>query len=79
MGLKQNQALMTQYPVLQFFQYSHLPEALQKVSVPFNSLAWKLVKTLPDNHETRKALDSLLNAKDAAVRSFIAFPVEEDA
>lgn len=69
MGLKQNQALVEQYPVLEFFQYGHLSEDLQKISAPFNRVAWKLVKTLPDSHELRKALDRLLESKDAAVRA----------
>lgn len=69
MGLKQNQQLLEQYPVLEFFQYSHLPEELQPVSAPFNTIAWKLVKKFADTHELRKALDRLLEAKDASVRA----------
>lgn len=69
MGLKENQELAEYYPILQFFYYNHLPEHLQKVSIPFNTLAWKLVKTLPRNAETSVFLRKLLEAKDAAVRS----------
>lgn len=77
MGRKQNQALLEQYPVLEFFQYGHLPEGpLRNTSVVFNTLAWKLVKTLPDSNETRKSLDRLLEAKDAAVRAALSLPQE---
>lgn len=77
MGLKQNQALLEQYPVLAFFQYNHLPEGpLRRTSAQFNTLAWKLVKSLPDEHETRKSLDRLLEAKDAAVRAALGVPPE---
>jgi hypothetical protein len=72
MGLKENQALAEQYPILQYFKYEHLYEELQKVSVPFCTLAWKLARTLPRNAETSVALRKLLEAKDAAVRSMIA-------
>lgn len=71
MGLKQNQELAEQYPILQFFQYEHLPEDLQKISAPFCTLAWKLVRTLPRNAETSTALRKLLESKDAAVRAAI--------
>ena len=77
MGLKQNQELLEQYPVLAFFQYNHLQEGpLRRTSAQFNTLAWKLVKSLPDEHETRKALDRLLEAKDAAVRAALGVPPE---
>lgn len=71
MGLKTNQALAAQYPILQFFQYAHLPEELQKISAPFNTLAWKMARTLPRNAETTTALRKLLEGKDAAVRAWI--------
>lgn len=71
MGLKENQALAEQYPILQFFKYAHLPEELQKISAPFTTLAWKIVRTLPQNAETSVALRKLLESKDAAVRAAI--------
>lgn len=72
MGLKANQEMAARYPILQFFQYNHLPEDLRKISAPFNTLAWKMVRTLPSNAETSTMLRKLLEAKDAAVRAFIA-------
>lgn len=56
MGLKENQALAKQYPILQFFQYNHLPPELQKISAPFCTLAWKMARELPKNAETSTAL-----------------------
>lgn len=73
MGLKENQALVAQYPILQHFQYAHLPEKLQQVSKPFCTLAWKVARTLPHNAETSTALRKLLEAKDAAVRAVIQY------
>lgn len=56
-------------PMLQFFQFKHLPAALQRVSIPFCQLAEKLVNELPRNPERTVALRKLLEAKDCAVRS----------
>lgn len=57
-------------PIMQFFDYEHLPKDLQEVSKPFGDLA-RLVhdKLYPHNGEVMKALDKLLEAKDAAVRA----------
>lgn len=57
--------------IMQFFSYAHLPEQLQLVSKPFAQLAVQVV-TLPRNPERTVALRKLLEAKDAAVRAFIA-------
>jgi len=57
------------FPVVQFFKYEHLPADKQAASKPFGELALHLCNTLPVNSETLKALDLLLAAKDAAVRS----------
>ena len=54
---------------LRFFQYKHLPKHLQEVSKPFCELAGHLLTTLPNNREREEALDRLIEAKDAAVRS----------
>lgn len=56
-------------PILQFFQYSHLPANLQAVSVNFHELAVFICNTLPRNPERTIALRKLLEAKDAAVRA----------
>jgi len=71
-------------PIMQFFEYEHLPEKLQAVSKPFCELARTLVAQgempagtstqfpLPRNPERTVALRKLLEAKDAAVRASIA-------
>ena len=58
-------------PILQFFSYGHLPEALQARSKPFGDLAQWMVDNLPRNPERTVALRKLLEAKDAAVRAAI--------
>lgn len=64
---------MTEH-IMQFFEYAHLPESLQKVAQPFTSLAHIIVGSLPQNPERTVALRKLLEAKDAAVRARIAAP-----
>ncbi len=56
--------------LMQFFEYEHLPEHLQKVSKPFGLLA-KEVMELPQNPERTMALRKLLEAKDCAVRAVL--------
>ncbi len=56
-------------PMLQFFNYSHLPGELQIISKPFADLARGLVAVLPQNPERTVALRKLLEAKDCAVRA----------
>ena len=58
-------------PILQFFDYKHLPDFLQAASVHFHELAHRVVAELPRNPERTVALRKLLEAKDAAVRSIL--------
>ena len=58
-------------PILQFFNYEHLPMHLRQVSMPFHTLAYNMVGQLPRNPERTVALRKLLEAKDAAVRAAI--------
>ena len=58
-------------PILRYFHYAHLPEALQAASKPFCDLAEMIVTTLPRNPERTVALRKLLEAKDAAVRASV--------
>jgi hypothetical protein len=59
-------------PIMQFFEFGHLPNELQLVSSRFHRLALELMATLPRNAERSTALRKLLEAKDAAVRASIA-------
>lgn len=56
-------------PLMQYFRFGHLPQALQDRSFPFWELANKIVVEYPRNPERTVALRKLLEAKDAAVRS----------
>lgn len=72
--------------IMQFFKYDHLPLHLQAVSKPFCDLAHAIVlgynysetgtvtlgSALPRNPERTVALRKLLEAKDAAVRAYLA-------
>ncbi len=58
-------------PMMQFFEWEHLPGPLQEVSRPFQGLANKMLETLPRNPERTVMLRKLLEAKDCAVRAFI--------
>ncbi len=58
-------------PIMQFFEYGHLPPHLQAVSAPFSHLAKELVVALPRNPERTTALRKLLEAKDCAVRALL--------
>lgn len=70
MGLKENQQLAEQYPILQYFKGDHLTNLdLGQIYNPFRTLAWKLARELPRNAETSTALRKLLEAKEAAVRA----------
>lgn len=59
------------HPLLQFFEFEHLPVKLQGVSEPFHTLAHLCAERLPDNAEKTTALRKLLEAKDCAVRAVI--------
>lgn len=64
----------TTEPILQYFDFAHLPSHLQEVSRPFNDLAQRLVATTPRNPERTVALRKLLESKDAAVRAALTKP-----
>lgn len=62
------------FPVLRYFTYEHLPAKLQKVSRPLCMMAYEIAKMYgegADERELAKALDRLLEAKDAAVRAVV--------
>jgi hypothetical protein len=65
-----------QEPIMQYFEYEHLPSHLQAVSKPFGEMAKQIVEQLPRNAERTVALRKLLESKDAAVRAKLARPTE---
>ena len=64
-------------PILQFFQFGHLPLSLQEVSMMFGGIALKIAESLPRNAERTVALRKLLEAKDAAVRARLMKTADE--
>lgn len=54
---------------MQNFNYQHLPQALQGVSMRFAQVAQYLAATLPPGDEREFALRKLLESKDCAVRA----------
>ena len=56
-------------PILRYFEFTHLPDSLRAVSMPFSELAQRLAVMLPPGPETSVALRKLLESKDAAVRA----------
>lgn len=61
-------------PMLQFFEFEHLPEHLKVVSSRFWDVACSLVATVPRNPERTAALRKLLESKDCAVRAVLFKP-----
>jgi len=57
--------------MLRFFEYKHLPPALQGASKPFCELAQWLCESQPASPERTKALNALVEAKDWAVRALV--------
>lgn len=56
-------------PIMKYFEYTHLPEKLQKVSMPLGELAKAMDSDLPDGAEKSAGLRKLLEAKDCFVRA----------
>jgi hypothetical protein len=54
---------------MKYFAFKHLPEDLQKVSMPIAELAVEMDKSLPDGAEKSAGLRKLLEAKDCFVRA----------
>lgn len=57
--------------MLKWFEYLHLPQSLQNVSMPFCRLAESIAEELEPGPERTVALRKLLEAKDAAVRAAV--------
>jgi len=60
---------------IQYFEYKHLPEKLQKVSEPFYFLAHYMEDEIADGPEKSAGMRKLLEAKDCFVRA--ALPAKE--
>lgn len=60
---------ITEKPIMKFFNYEHLPEHLQMISMPFAELAREIDGAYPDSAEKSAGLRKLLEAKDCIVRA----------
>jgi hypothetical protein len=56
-------------PIMKYFEYAHLPAALQEISKPLGELAKKFDAELLDGAEKSAGLRKLLEAKDCFVRA----------
>ena len=65
--------------LLRFFEFGHLPEQLQRVSMPMADLAAEMAATLPDGPELTTGLRKLLEAKDCFVRAALDIRQPEPA
>ena len=61
--------IATDYPILKFFQYAHLPPHLQEISKPFADCAMEMALAVPNGAEASAGLRKLLEAKDCFVRA----------
>jgi len=61
----------TQFKIMKYFSFDHLPKKLQDVSQPFAKLALVVSELEGCPAEKTVALRKLLEAKDAAVRSLV--------
>lgn len=69
--------LARRYPILRFFEYDHLPQELQRISMDFRDTAWNLARELAYCAETSTGLRKLLEAKDCFVRASIPEDYDE--
>ena len=60
--------------MLQWFQYTHLPEPLQEVAAHCAELAKTMDSMLPESAEKTAGLRKLLEAKDCFVRAALEQP-----
>lgn len=56
-------------PIMKYFVFAHLPERVQRYSIPWCVLACEVTESIPASAERTVALRKLLEGKDAAVRA----------
>jgi hypothetical protein len=67
-----------EYPILNFFDYHHLPRDEQDISKPLAEIANRMAQSLPQCAETSAGLRKLLEAKDCFVRASLTLPREKE-
>jgi len=60
---------MSKSPIMQYFEYEHLPATLYKTSKMVHDLTHEMERRLPPGPEKSAGLRKLLEAKDCFVRS----------
>ena len=58
-------------PIMQYFEYEHLPEHLQPISKEISLVAYYMHDSVPECEERKVGLRKLLEAKDCFVRAAI--------
>jgi hypothetical protein len=58
-------------PIMQFFEFDHLPEHLRQTAQDVSILAHHMDATLPTGAEKSAGLRKLLEAKDCFVRALL--------
>lgn len=58
-------------PIMQYFEYAHLPEHLQTPNKAICDIAKEMDKNLVNSHEKLIGLRKLLEAKDCFVRAYL--------
>ena len=56
-------------PIMKYFEFKHLPEKLQEISLSFWNIAVTMEAKLPPGPEKSAGLRKLLEAKDCMVRA----------
>lgn len=56
------------YPILKFFEFSHLPPNLAEIALVFAAVAQTMAEQAPQSAEVVAGLRKLLEAKDCFVR-----------
>ena len=59
-------------PIMQYFEYSHLPVDLQSISMTICQAAKELDEKLPNGPEKSAGMRKLLEAKDCFVRASLS-------
>jgi len=62
-------ATTTEYEILRYFEFRHLPKEQQAIVAPIHQTAYDWATELPYGDETAHALRCLLDARAAALRS----------
>ena len=75
MGLRKDAEMSN--PIMQYFEYEHLPVRLRAVSKQIYDAANEMDCMVPDGPEKSAGLRKLLEAKDCFVRAALAKPVED--